>query len=351
MSSGTAVVGQTMLECKTPTFCKRNETMKFARNVASLVTTASLLAIAGVAFCQQTYPTRPIRIISPYAPGGGNTIMARLVAQKLTEAWGHQVIVDNRPGGNTIIGTELTARATPDGYTFLLAGSSHVLTPLLLKTPYDPIKDFAPVGTVGKQENIMAASPSAPFNDLRQLIAFAKSKPGQLNYATYGAGTSSHLSTELFCQLAGIRMQHIPYKGAGPAITELLGGQVQVFLSTPAPVIPHIQSGRLKGIAISGEHRAPAVPNLPTFAEAGLPGFESKGWYGLVAPAAAPRPIVDKVSAEMARFLAAPDIKKFLNAQGVEPFISTSEQFAALMKSDNAKWIRVIKGSNIKLEN
>jgi tripartite-type tricarboxylate transporter receptor subunit TctC len=306
---------------------------------------------AGAAAAQSNYPNRPIRIISPYAPGGGNSIMARMVAQKLTEAWGQQVIVDNRPGGNTIIGTELTARATPDGYTFMLAGSGHVLTSLLIKAPYDPIKDFAAVGTVGKNENIMVASPSAPFNDLRQLIAAAKARPGQINYATYGAGTTSHLGTELFCQMAGIKMQHIPYKGAGPAIIDLFGGQVQVFLSTPAPVIPHIQSGKLKGIAISGDKRAEAVPNLPTFAEAGLPGFDSKGWYGVVAPAATPRAIVDKVSAEIGRFLLQPDIKKLLNAQGVEPFVSTPEQFADLMRSDHAKWIKVIKTANVKLEN
>ena len=324
--------------------------MKFIFTGSRLVLAAVTLACASAASGQQTYPTRPIRIISPYAPGGGNTIMARLVGQKLTEAWGQQVIVDNRPGGNTIIGTELTARATPDGYTYMLAGSGHALTPLLLKTPYDPIKDFAPVGTVGKQENIMVAGPSVPFNDLQQMIAVAKAKPGQLNYATYGSGTTSHLATELFCMLTGIRMQHIPYKGAGPAITELLGGQVQVFLSTPSPVIPHIQAGKLKGLAISGEQRSAAVPNVPTFAEAGVRGFEAKGWYGVVAPAATPRPIVDKVSAEMARFLAAPDVKKLLNSLGVEPLISTPEQFGALIRSDNAKWAKVIQSTQIKLE-
>ncbi len=324
--------------------------MKFIFTGSRLVLAAVTLACASAASGQQTYPTRPIRIISPYAPGGGNTIMARLVGQKLTEAWGQQVIVDNRPGGNTIIGTELTARATPDGYTYMLAGSGHALTPLLLKTPYDPIKDFAPVGTVGKQENIMVAGPSVPFNDLQQMIAVAKAKPGQLNYATYGSGTISHLATELFCMLTGIRMQHIPYKGAGPAITELLGGQVQVFLSTPSPVIPHIQAGKLKGLAISGEQRSAAVPNVPTFAEAGVRGFEAKGWYGVVAPAATPRPIVDKVSAEMARFLAAPDVKKLLNGLGVEPLISTPEQFGALIRSDNAKWAKVIQSTQIKLE-
>ena len=312
---------------------------------------ACTLALPSPADAQANYPTRPIRIISPYAPGGGNTIMARMVGQKLTEAWGQQVIVDNRPGGNTIIGTELTARATPDGYTFMLAGSGHVLTPLLLKTPYDPIKDFAPVGTVGKQENIMVASPSAPFNDLKQMIEVAKAKPGQLNYATYGSGTTSHLATELFCLITGIRMQHIPYKGAGPAITELLGGQVQVFLSTPSPVIPQIQAGKLKGLAISGEQRSPAVPNVPTFSEAGVSGFEAKGWYGVVAPAATPRAIVDKVSNEMAKFLVSADIKKVLNAQGVEPLVSTPEQFGALMRADTAKWVKVLKSTPVKLEN
>ena len=324
--------------------------MKSGSVLIPLLIAGWLAAFAGAAFCQPAYPTRPIRIISPYAPGGGNTIMARLVAYRLTEAWGQQVIVDNRPGGNTIIGTEILARSSPDGYNFLLAGSGHVLVPLLLKTPYDPIRDFAPVATVGKNENILVAGPSAPFNDLQQLIAFAKAKPGQLNYATYGSGTTSHLATELLSQMAGIRMQHIPYKGAGPAIIDLLGGQVQVFLSTPAPVIPHIHSGKLKGIAISGEHRAAAVPNLPTFTEAGLPGFEAKGWYGVVAPAATPKAIIDKVSGEIASMLATPDIKSKLNAQGVEPLISTPEQFSALMKADTAKWIRVLKAANIKLE-
>jgi tripartite-type tricarboxylate transporter receptor subunit TctC len=325
--------------------------MRLGTAVTRLLLTGWLIAFAGAAFCQPAYPTRPIRIISPYAPGGGNTIMARLVGHKLTEAWGQQVIVDNRPGGNTIIGTEILARAAPDGYNFLLAGSGHVLVPLVLKAPYDPVRDFAPVATVGKQENILVASPSAPFNDLRQMISVAKAKPGQLNYATYGSGTTSHLATELFCQMAGIRMQHIPYKGAGPAIIDLLGGHVQVFLSTPAPVIPQIQSGRLKGIAISGEHRAAAVPNLPTFTEAGLPGFEAKGWYGVLAPAATPRAIINKVAGEIASMLATPDIKSQLNAQGVEPFISTPEQFAALMKADTERWTKVLKTGNIKLEN
>jgi len=322
----------------------------YARRLASAVLAAVLATFAGAAASQQAYPSRPIRIISPYAPGGGNTLMARLVGDKLTEHWGQQVIVDNRPGGNTIIGTELAARATPDGYTFLLAGSAHVLVPLVFKAPYDPIRDFAAIGTVGKNEFIMVGSPKLAANDLKQRIALAKAKPGQINYATFGAGTTTHLATELFSNMVGIRMQHIPYKGTGPALTDVLGGHVDIFLSTSAPVIPHIQSGRLKGIAISGDKRAAAVPNVPTFAEAGLPGFEAKGWYGLVAPAATPRAIIDKASAVLASALAEPEIRNRLNAQGIEPMISTPEQFAAVMKADSANWLKVLKTGNIKLE-
>ena len=312
---------------------------------------AGLLALAGAAASQPTYPNKPIRLISPYSPGGGNSIMARLIGYKLTERWEQQVIVDNRPGGNTVIGTEMVARASPDGYTLLLAGSAHVLVPLVFKTPYDPIKDFAAVATIGKNEFILVASPALPANDLQQLIALAKSKPGQLNYATFGAGTTSHLSTEIFCNLVGIRMQHIPYKGAGPAITDLLGNQVQVFLSTSAPVIPHIQAGKLKGMAISGDHRAPAVPNLPTFAQAGVPDYEANGWYGLLAPAGTPKSIMDKISREVASILATPDVQSKLNSQGVEAFVLTPAQYAALMQADSRKWSDVLKTGNIKLEN
>jgi tripartite-type tricarboxylate transporter receptor subunit TctC len=298
----------------------------------------------------QSYPTRPIRIISPYAAGGGNTIMARLVGDKLTEHLGQQVIVDNRPGGNTIIGTELAARATPDGYTFLLAGAAHVVVPLVFKAPFDPIKDFATVGTIGKNEYVLVASPKLPANDLKQLIALAKAKPGTINYATFGAGTTTHLSMELFSNLVGVRLQHIPYKGAGPAITDLLGGHVDIFLSTPAPVVPQIQSGKLKGIAISGDQRAPAIPNVPTFAEGGVHGFEARGWYGVLAPAATPRAIVDKVSAVLAQSVATAEMKTRLNAMGVDPFVSTPAQFAALMQADTAKWRKVLATGNIKLE-
>ena len=225
-----------------------------------------------------------------------------------------------------------------------------MLVPLVFKAPYDPIRDFAAVGTVGKYESILVASQKLAASDLKQVIALAKAKPGTINYATFGAGTTTHLSMELFSNLVGVRMQHIPYKGTGPAITDLLGGHVDIFLSTSAPVIPHIQSGRLKGIAVSGDQRAAAIPNVPTFAEAGVPGFQARGWYGVVAPAATPRAIIDKVSAVMAAAMATAEMKTRLDAMGVEPLVSTPEQFDALMRADSAKWRKVLAAGNIKLE-
>lgn len=312
---------------------------------------ALLVSLAGQAAAQQPYPYRPIRIISPYAAGGGNSIMARFIGQKLTEAWGQQVIVDSRPGGNTIIGTEATAKATPDGYTVLLAGSSHVLVPLVLKTPYDPIKDFTAVANFAKYELILVVNPSFPANNLKELIALAKSKPGQLNYVTWGSGSVSHLGMEMLSMMTGIRMVHIPYKGTAPALVDVMGGHADLFLSTPSAPIPQIKAGKLKAIAICGETRSAAVPDVPTFAESGLPDFKPRSWYGIVGPAGMPKAIVDKMSAEIGRIVAMPDTREKLDAQGVEAHFLNSEQFAALMKSDTALWDKVIKTAHIKLEN
>ena len=312
----------------------------------------ALLSVSSIAFCaQQPYPNKHIRLISPYAPGGGNSLMARLVGEKLTESWGRQVIVDNRPGGNTIIGTAAAAKATPDGYTMLLAGSSHVIVPLAIETPYHPIRDFAAIGTIAKYEQILVVNPSLPAKTLQEFIALAKSRPGQLNYVTFGSGSSSHLAMELLSLTTGIRMQHIPHKGTGPALTDVIGGHADAFLSTPSAAIPHIRSGRLRALAVSGQARSPAVPDVPSFSEAGLPGFEVRSWYGLVAPAGTPRPIVEKVSGELARIVATPDMRDKLTTQGVEPYVNNPEGFATLLGSDMAKWAKVIKAANIKLEN
>ncbi len=312
---------------------------------------STLLAVAGFAGAQQDYPTRPIRIISPYSPGGGNDIMSRLLGQKLTEAWGQQVLVENRPGGNTIIGTEATAKAAPDGYTILLAPSSHVVVPLLLKTPYDPFKDFTPITSLARGEHIMLINPAIPAKDLKEFIALAKSKQTEINYATYGAGSTSHLIAELFNLTAGVKMQHIPYKGTGPALTDLMGGQVQVFMSTMPPAVPLVNSGKLRAIAITGEKRTAAVPQVPTFVESGLTEFKKIGsFYGVIGPAGIPKAIVDKLAAQIAKIQALPDFKEKLATQGVVPLINTPEQFMALLKEYSATNDRIIKASNIMVE-
>jgi len=244
------------------------------------------------------------------------------------------------------------AKSLPDGYTIMLAGSGHVLVPLLLKAPYDPIRDFAPVAPVDRFEYVLLLNLSVPGNNLKEFIDYAKTKPGQLNYATPGAGGSQHLAHELLNLLAGIKTQHIPYKGAGPALTDLLGGQVQLHFSNASPAIAHIRSGRLKALAITGEKRLPALPEVPTFIETGLPGLAKMGgWNGVLAPAGTPKPIVDKLSAEIAKFLALPDVQEKLVSQGLEAFTCTPEQFAALLKEGLATNADIIKRANIKFEN
>jgi len=318
---------------------------------ASLFLLGTLMAIANPVVGQQAYPGKPIRLIVPFPPGGGTNIVARLVGQKLAENLGQQVIVDNRPGGNTIIGTEALVRSPADGYSLILVSSAHVINSLLLPTPYDAIKDFAPVTTVTSNEAILLLHPSVPANTLQEFIALAKSKPGQINYATSGSGGIPHLQTELFSSIVGIKLQHIPYKGAGPAMTDLLGGQVQMYLTAAINGVPHIKSGKLKGIAISGDKRTAALPQVPTFAEAGLPGFDARTWYGILAPAGTPKEILDKLATEIAKVLALPDIRENLAKQGLDPFPSTPERYAALLKADQAKFAQVIRTANIKFEN
>jgi len=316
-----------------------------------IILIAVLIALAGGAAAQQDYPAKPLRLISPYAAGGGNSILSRIIGNKLTENLGQQVIIDSRPGGNTIIGTEALTKANADGYTLLMAGGSHTVIPLLVKTPYHPVKDFSPVATIGKSEMLLVLSAAVAANTLKELIDLAKSRPGLLNYATYGSGSTSHLAAELFNIQAGIKTQHVPYKGAAPAITDLIGGHVQIFFSPIASVIGPIRNGRLKALAITGETRAAALPQVPTFAEGSAPGFEMRMWYGVLAPVGTPKAVVDKLSAEISKALAAPDIRDKLNAQGVEPFYSGTAPFTAMMLADVDKYKKVIKTANIRMEN
>ncbi len=309
-----------------------------------------LLVWPMVGLAQATYPTKPIRLIVPFPPGGSTTIMARLIGQKLTASWGQQVVVDNRGGGNTIIGSDALVKAPPDGYTILLVTSTHVINPSLLATPYDAIRDFAPVATLVGTETLMVVNPALPANNLQEFIALAKSKPGQLNFATSGSGTTNHLAVELFSILAGIRMQHIPHKGAGPAVTDLIGGQVQMFMNNAVPLTPFVKSGRIRAIAVSGGTRLLSLPEVPTFTEAGLPGYEVKSWQGILAPARTPKGIIDRLSQEIATILRTPEVRDNLLKMGAEPLISTAQQFGALIKSDMARYAKLIKEANIKLE-
>jgi tripartite-type tricarboxylate transporter receptor subunit TctC len=315
------------------------------RHAASL-----LLAWPFVAFAQATYPTKPIRLIVPFPPGGSTTIVARLIGQKMTDSWGQHVVVDNRGGGNTLIGSAALVRSPADGYTILLVTSTHVINPTLLSTPYDAIKDFAPVATVVSTETLMVVHPALPANNLQEFIALAKSRPGELNFASSGSGTTNHLAVELFMIMAGIRMQHIPHKGAGPAVTDLIGGQVQMFMNNALPLTPFVKSGRIRAIAISGDAHLLSLPEVPTFTEAGLPGYEVKSWQGILAPAKTPQPVIDRLSQEIARILSTPDVREHLVTMGAEPFINTPRQFAALINTDMARYAKLIRDANIKLE-
>ncbi len=299
---------------------------------------------------QATYPSKPIRMIVTFPPGGSTTIIARLIGQRLTDSWGQQVVVDNRGGGNTIIGSEAVVKAAPDGYTLLHVTSTHVINPSLLKTPYDAVTDFAPVATLVGTETLLVVNPQVPANNLQELIALAKARPGQLNYASSGSGTANHLAIELFSILAGIRMQHIPHKGAGPAVTDLIGGQVQLFTNNALPLAPFVRSGRLRAIAVSGETRLLALPDVPTFTESGLPGFQVKSWQGVMAPAKTSKAIINKLSLEYARILRTPELSDTLLKMGADPLVGSAEQFAALIKADLVRYAKLIKDAKIKLE-
>jgi len=319
--------------------------MRFKRLVGIL---APLLTLIGPAAAQQGYPNKQIRIIVPFTPGGSNDILARILGQKLTEGWGRPVVVENRPGGSTIIGSEALAKAPPDGHTLMVTSVTHVITPLLVSTPYDPIRDFAPVGTLSSNEMILLLHPSLPVNSVRELIQLAKLKPGQLNYASTGVGGAAHLAGEFFNLLTGINIQHVPYKGGTPAITDLLGGQVHMTWVGPSSAVGYIHGKKLKGLAVSGSKRLAALPQVPTFGESGLRDFDMKGWFGVLSPAGTPREIIDKLSAEIAKVLSLADIREKLVKQALEPFVTTPSEFAVLMKADQIKYTRIIRTANIK---
>ena len=315
-----------------------------------LILAGVLILQAGAATAQQNYPNKPIRIITPYAPGGATTVLGRLLGDKLTQAWGQQVLLDNRPGGNTVIGSEAMVKSAPDGYTLLLITSTHVINSVLLPNlPYDAVKDFAPVATLAGYEPVLLINPSLPVNTLQELIALAKAKPGQINYATAGGnGSATHLTGEFFKMLAGVKITQVPYNGTGPVVAALMAGDVQMHITPPAIFISAIKAGKIKALAVGGETRLPSLPQVPTFAEAGLPAYQLKGWYGVLAPAATPKPLIDRLSAETGKILGMPDIREKLLNQEMAPFINTADQFAVLIKSEIVKFDRIVKTANIK---
>jgi tripartite-type tricarboxylate transporter receptor subunit TctC len=297
------------------------------------------------------YPTKPIRMIVAVPPGGPADTLARLVAPRLTDSLGQTVVVDNRPGANGIIAYETTARAAPDGYTFTAVAAGVVINASLYKSvPYDPIRDFAPITLGITVPNILVVHPSVAAHSVKELIALAKARPGTLAFASAGNGTSGHLALELFRLNAGIDVTHVPYKGGGPALAEVLAGQVQALFSIALSAMPQMRAGRVRGLAITSAKRSQVAPDLPTVAEAGLPGFEVIGWFGWLAPAATPRPIVERLHGEIVRVLNLPEVRDRLIAQSTEPVGNTPREFAAFMKAEHAKWGKVIRAANIRVE-
>jgi tripartite-type tricarboxylate transporter receptor subunit TctC len=317
---------------------------------AGSVLAGALLTLAGGVGAQQGYPNKPIKIITPYAAGSSVDAVARLVGAKLSDSLGQPVLIEPRPGANTVIGSEALVRSGPDGYTLLLISTTHVLNGLLVPNlPYDTIKDFAPVATIASSELILVASPKVAANNVKELIALAKSKPGQVTYATSSAGGPTHVAAELFSSMTGVKLLHVPYKGSGPAVNDLLGGHVDIGWTSPIAVIPFINAGKLKGIAISGDARALTLPQVPTFSEAGVQGFDMRFWYALLAPAGTPKDIINRLSAEIAKIVVMPDMKEKLAAQGADPFVANPDQFAAIIKADTIRYGKVIKDANIKM--
>ena len=298
------------------------------------------------------FPTKPIRLIVPYPPGGGNDTIARLLAQKVQEDWGQQLIVDNRPGAGATIGTALAARAAPDGYTIVMTSvATHAMGPQLYSNPgYDALKDFSAVTLLATTPMLMAASVSQPFKTLPELIAAAKAAPGKLSFASGGNGTPPHLSGAIFMDKAGVQMVHVPYKGSGPALVDVMAGQVTLIIDTAASATPHVRSGKMRGIAITGKQRWPDLPEVPTFAEGGLSDYESSSWYAIHAPAGTPKPVIAKLNGEFARIVNMPDIKERFRQFSAAPVGNTPEQLDAFVKSEFAKWGKVIKSLNLRVD-
>ena len=320
---------------------------------------ALLPAAAGLAFAMlaltspaaaQDYPARPVRLIIPFPPGGSNDVVGRLIATHLGERLGKQVVVDNRSGAGGVIGTEIVAKSPPDGYTLLVISMAHAVNPWLYKLSYDPIKDFAPVGLLAKGTNVLVVHPSLPVKSVKELISLAKQKPGDLQYASAGIGSFQHLGGELFKLMAGVDILHVPFKGGGPAMVDIVGGHTKVMFSSMVQTVPQIKAGKLRALGTGALERSPVLPDVPTIAEAGVPGYEAVNWWGVVAPTGTSPAIIDKVNREIEAVQQSPDVKKQFDNEGATPVSMKPADFGSFMVSEMNKWEKVVKQGGIKAE-
>lgn len=317
-----------------------------------LLAAAAACALWPALAAAQAFPTKPITIIVPFAAGGTTDILARIIAQGLTAELGQSVVVDNRAGAGGNIGGQAAARAPADGYTLFMGtvGTHAINAALYKKMPFDPVKDFAPLTRVANVPNLLVANPAQPFKTVQELIAYAKANPGKINFGSSGSGSSIHLSGELFKSMAKVDMQHVPYKGSAPAVTDLLGNQIAIMFDNMPSAIQHVRSGKLRAIAVTTAKRSPELPDVPTIAESGVPGYEATSWFGMFAPAATPAPVVGQLNKALVKVLAQPDIKKKINEQGAETAGETPEQFAAFIQQEAVKWGKVVRESGASVD-
>lgn len=298
----------------------------------------------------QAYPAKPVRILVPFAPGGGSDFIGRFIAQRLTDAMGRQVIVENKPGAGGVLGIDQGLRAPADGYTLVLIASSYTVNPSVYKLSFDPIADATPIIQISQGPLVVVVKPALPAGSLKELIALARTKPGAIHFASSGQGSVIHLATELFASMAGIKMNHVPYKGTGPAMTDLLGGQTDVFFSSPAAAVPQVQAGKLRALAVTTARRIPALPNVPTVAEAALPGYDVTLWHGLIGPKGLPREVVDRINAEVTKTLKLKETADLLQNDGVAPAGGTPADFQAVIRNEIQVWRKVAADANVKVE-
>lgn len=312
---------------------------------------AAALVLAGPAVRAQTYPSRQITLIIPFAAGGSNDVVGRAIGKKLTEAWGQPVIVENRPGAGGMIGTSAVAAAPPDGYTLLLVSSTFTINPAIKKSmPFDTIKDFTPVAFIARSPLLVTASNKLPVESVKELLALARSKPGQITYASSGPGSINQISAELIALSAGVKLMHVPYKGGAPALNDLLGGHVDIYVSSLPQVLPLAQSGQAKALAVTSARRTPLLPNVPTLDESGITGFDLRSWWGIVGPAGMPANVVNALNSEIGKMLTSPELSTFLTNEGAEAETMTPQQFGDLMRLETERWIKVAREANISID-